>query len=114
MLGFLGAFVMTLGFALPALLSSPPPRWRACRLRCSPSATAERWWCRCSAARPGISPAASAFAFLPIALSALPLLIVPPMIRFNRTRGHGIGVEEYLMPNPTLARRHQPAGRAAR
>jgi MFS transporter, CP family, cyanate transporter len=28
-----------------------------------------------------------AFAFLPIALSALPLLIVPPMIRFNRTRG---------------------------
>ena len=28
-----------------------------------------------------------AFAFVPIALSALPLLVVPPAIHFNRTRG---------------------------
>ena len=86
MLGFLGAFVMTLGFALPALLSSPSEmaRMSAAMFTVSYSGALVVSVLSGAAWDLGGSPA---FAFLPIALSALPLLVVPPMIRFKRAHG---------------------------
>lgn len=86
MLGFLGAFVMTLGFALPALLSSPSEMARMSAAMFTVSYSGALVVSVLSGAAWDLS-GRPAFAFLPIALSALPLLIVPPMIRFNRTHG---------------------------
>jgi len=86
MLGFLGAFVMTLGFALPALLSSPSEMARMSAAMFTVSYSGALVVSVLSGAAWDLA-GSPAFAFLPIALSALPLLIVPPMIRFNRTHG---------------------------
>jgi CP family cyanate transporter-like MFS transporter len=84
-LGFLGAVVLTLGFALPALLgaSSDVARMSAAMFTISysealvVSVLSGAAWDLAGSAR---------FAFLPIALSALPLLFVPRMIQFRRSR----------------------------
>jgi CP family cyanate transporter-like MFS transporter len=81
-LGFLGAFVMTGGFALPALLTTPEnvARLSAAMFTVSYgealviSVLSGAAWDLAGSAR---------FAFLPIALSAVPLLIVPNLIRFH-------------------------------
>ena len=86
MLGFLGAFVMTLGFALPALLSSPSEMARMSAAMFTVSYSGALVVSVLSGAAWDLA-GSPAFAFLPIALSAPPLLIVPPMIRFNRTHG---------------------------
>jgi MFS transporter, CP family, cyanate transporter len=86
MLGFLGAFVMTLGFALPALLSSPSEMARMSAAMFTVSYSGALGVSVLSGAAWDLA-GSPAFAFLPIALSALPLLVVPPMIRFNRTHG---------------------------
>ena len=86
MLGFLGAFVMTLGFALPALLSSPSEMARMSAAMFTVSYSGALVVSVLSGAAWDLA-GSPAFAFLPIALSALPLLIVPPMIQFNRTHG---------------------------
>jgi MFS transporter, CP family, cyanate transporter len=86
MLGFLGAFVMTLGFALPALLSSPSEMARMSAAMFTVSYSGALVVSVLSGAAWDLA-GSPAFAFLPIALSALPLLVVPPMIRFNRTHG---------------------------
>jgi CP family cyanate transporter-like MFS transporter len=82
-LGFLGAFVMTGGFALPALLTTPEDvaRLSAAMFTVSygealvVSVLSGAAWDLAGSAR---------FAFLPIALSAVPLLIVPSLIRFHQ------------------------------
>jgi len=81
-LGFLGAFVMTGGFALPALLTTPEDvaRLSAAMFTVSygealvVSVLSGAAWDLAGSAR---------FAFLPIALSAVPLLVVPNLIRFH-------------------------------
>jgi MFS transporter, CP family, cyanate transporter len=83
LLGFLGAFVLTLGFALPALLgaSSDVARMSAAMFTISyseallVSVLSGAAWDLAGSAR---------FAFLPIAFSALPLLFVPAAIPFRR------------------------------
>jgi MFS transporter, CP family, cyanate transporter len=85
-LGFLGAAVLTLGLALPALLSGPTEVARTAAgmftisysegLLISVLSGAAWDW--------GGDPS---FAFLPIAASALPLLFVPAAIRFHRPPG---------------------------
>jgi MFS transporter, CP family, cyanate transporter len=82
-LGFLGAFVLTLGFALPALLGaqSDVARMSAAMFTISyseallVSVLSGAAWDLAANAR---------FAFLPIALSAVPLLFMPLMIPFRR------------------------------
>jgi MFS transporter, CP family, cyanate transporter len=83
MLGFLGAFVMTLGFALPALLSGPSDMARMSAAMFTVSYSGAVAVSVLSGAAWDLAGNPS-FAFLPIALSALPLLVVPPMIRFGR------------------------------
>src|SRR5215510_12124268 len=88
LLGFLGAFVMTLGFALPALLTAPPDvaRLSAAMFTISygealvVSVLSGAAWDLAGSPR---------FAFLPIAISALPLLFMPAVIRFHRPRDAG-------------------------
>jgi MFS transporter, CP family, cyanate transporter len=83
-LGFLGAFVLTLGFALPALLGaqSDVARMSAAMFTISYSEAlaisvlSGVAWDVAGSAR---------FAFLPIALSALPLLFLPLVIPFRRS-----------------------------
>jgi MFS transporter, CP family, cyanate transporter len=83
-LGFLGAFVLTLGFALPALLGaqSDVARMSAAMFTISYSEAliisvlSGAAWDLAASAR---------FAFLPIALSAVPLLFMPLVIPFRRT-----------------------------
>jgi MFS transporter, CP family, cyanate transporter len=83
-LGFLGAFVLTLGFALPALLGaqSDVARMSAAMFTISYSEAliisvlSGAAWDLAASAR---------FAFLPIALSAAPLLFMPLVIPFRRT-----------------------------
>jgi CP family cyanate transporter-like MFS transporter len=87
-LGFLGAFVMTAGFALPALLTAPSDvaRMSAAMFTISygealvVSVLSGAAWDLAGSAR---------FAFLPIAISALPLLFVPAAIRFHRPQDAG-------------------------
>jgi MFS transporter, CP family, cyanate transporter len=82
-LGFLGAFVLTLGFALPALLGaqSDVARMSAAMFTISYSEAlvisvlSGVAWDVAGSAR---------FAFLPIALSAVPLLFMPLVIPFRR------------------------------
>jgi MFS transporter, CP family, cyanate transporter len=87
-LGFLGAFVMTGGFALPALLTAPSDvaRMSAAMFTISYSEALVVSVLSGAAWDIGGSPR---FAFLPIAISALPLLFVPAMIRFHRPQGAG-------------------------
>lgn len=87
-LGFLGAFVMTGGFALPALLTAPSDvaRMSAAMFTISYSEALVVSVLSGAAWDLGGSPR---FAFLPIAISALPLLFVPAMIRFRRPQGAG-------------------------
>jgi CP family cyanate transporter-like MFS transporter len=82
-LGFLGAFVLTLGFALPALLGaqSDVARMSAAMFTISysealiVSVLSGAAWDLAGSAR---------FAFLPIGLSAVPLLFMPAVIPFRR------------------------------
>jgi MFS transporter, CP family, cyanate transporter len=84
-LGFVGAFVMTLGFALPVLLGAPSElaRLSAGMFTISYSEALVVSVLSGAAWDLGGSPL---FAFLPIALSALPLLVLPPTIGFKRRR----------------------------
>jgi CP family cyanate transporter-like MFS transporter len=82
-LGFSGAGVLTLGFALPPLLSAPSDVARLSAAMFTigygealvVSVLGGAAWDLGGSAR---------FAFLPIAVSALPLLLVPAAIRFHR------------------------------
>jgi CP family cyanate transporter-like MFS transporter len=82
-LGFLGAFVLTLGFALPALLSAPTDvaRMSAAMFTISYSESLIVAVLSGAAWDLGGSPR---FAFLPMAFALLPLLVVPATIRFHR------------------------------
>jgi hypothetical protein len=82
-LGFLTAVVLTLGFALPPLLSAPAgvARMSAAMFTISYSEALLVAVLSGAAWDFGGSPQ---FAFLPIAISALPLLFVPAAIRFHR------------------------------
>ena len=84
-LGFVGAYVMTLGFALPVLLGAPSElaRMSAAMFTISYSEALVVSVLSGAAWDLGGSPL---FAFLPIALSALPLLILPPTLDFKRRR----------------------------
>jgi MFS transporter, CP family, cyanate transporter len=82
-LGFLTAVVLTLGFALPPLLSAPAgvARMSAAMFTISYSEALVVAVLSGAAWDFGGSPQ---FAFLPIAISALPLLFVPPALPFHR------------------------------
>ena len=82
-LGFLGAFVMTGGFALPALLTAPSDVARLSAAMFTISYSEALVVSVLSGAAWDLGGSAR-FAFLPIAISALPLLFVPAMIRFHR------------------------------
>jgi CP family cyanate transporter-like MFS transporter len=85
-LGFLGAFVLTIGFALPALLSAPADvaRMSAAMFTLSYSEALLISVLSGAAWDLGGSPR---FAFLPMAMALTPLLVVPATIRFHRTVG---------------------------
>jgi hypothetical protein len=85
-LGFLGAFVLTLGFALPALLSAPTDvaRMSAAMFTISYSESLIIAVLSGAAWDLGGSPR---FAFLPMAFALLPLLVVPATIPFRRPTG---------------------------
>jgi CP family cyanate transporter-like MFS transporter len=88
-LGFLGAFVLTLGFALPALLGaqSDVARMSAAMFTISYSEAlvisvlSGAAWDLAANAR---------FAFVPIALSAVPLLFLPVLIPFRRRNRNAV------------------------
>jgi len=82
-LGFLGAFVMTGGFALPALLTAPEDVARMSAAMFTISYSEALVVSVASGAAWDIAGSAR-YAFVPIALSAVPLLIVPGFIRFHR------------------------------
>jgi CP family cyanate transporter-like MFS transporter len=84
-LGFLGAFVLTIGFALPALLSAPADvaRMSAAMFTISYSEGLVIAVLSGAAWDLGGSPR---FAFLPMAIALTPLLILPATIRFERPR----------------------------
>ncbi len=84
-LGFLTAVVLTLGFALPPLLSAPAgvARMSAAMFTISYSEALVVAVLSGAAWDFGGSPQ---FAFLPIAISALPLLFVPAALPFHRPR----------------------------
>jgi MFS transporter, CP family, cyanate transporter len=82
-LGFLGAVVFTLCFALPPLLSAPSDVARVSAAMFTISYSEGLFVSVLSGAAwdVGGNPR---FAFIPIAVSALPLLIVPATVRFQR------------------------------
>jgi MFS transporter, CP family, cyanate transporter len=84
-LGFLGAFVLTIGFALPALLSAPADvaRMSAAMFTISYSEALLISVLSGAAWDLGGSPR---FAFLPMAMALTPLLVVPAIVRFRRPR----------------------------
>ena len=82
-LGFLGAFVLTLGFALPALLGAQSDVARMSAAMFTISYSEALLISVLSGAAWDVGGSAS-FAFLPIALSAVPLLFMPLVIRFRR------------------------------
>jgi MFS transporter, CP family, cyanate transporter len=88
LLGFLGAFVMTGGFALPALLTAPSDVARLSAAMFTISYSEALVVSVLSGAAWDLGGSAR-FAFLPIAISALPLLFVPTMIQFHRPRDAG-------------------------
>jgi MFS transporter, CP family, cyanate transporter len=83
LLGFLGAVMFTLAFALPAILGDPSDvaRISAAMFTISYSGAVVVSVVSGAAWDLGGSPC---FAFLPVALSALPLVLVPFTIRFHR------------------------------
>ena len=85
-LGFTGAVILTLGFALPALLSAPADvaRMSAAMFTISYSEGLVIAVLSGAAWDLGGSPR---FAFLPMAIALTPLLILPATIRFHRPRG---------------------------
>ena len=82
-LGFLGAFVLTLGFALPALLGAQSDVARMSAAMFTISYSEALLISVLSGAAWDLAGSAR-FAFLPIALSAVPLLVMPLVIRFRR------------------------------
>lgn len=82
-LGFIGAVVMVLGFALPPLLTVPAdvPRLSAAMFTISYS---EALVVSVSSGAVWDAGGRAWLAFLPIGMSALPLLFVPPAIRLGR------------------------------
>jgi MFS transporter, CP family, cyanate transporter len=82
-LGFLTAVVLTLGFALPPLLSAPGGVTRMSAAMFTISYTEALFIAVLSGAAWDFSGSPQ-FAFLPIAISALPLLFVPAAIPFHR------------------------------
>ncbi len=82
-LGFLGAVVMTGGFALPALLTTPSDVARMSAAMFTISYSEALVVSVLSGAAWDLGGSAR-FAFLPIAISALPLLFVPAVIDFHR------------------------------
>ena len=82
-LGFLGAFVLTLGFALPALLGAQSDVARMSAAMFTISYSEALAISVLSGAAWDIAGSAR-FAFLPIALSAVPLLFMPLVIPFRR------------------------------
>jgi MFS transporter, CP family, cyanate transporter len=85
-LGFLGAFVLTIGFALPALLGTPADVARMSAAMFTISYSESLVISVLSGAAWDLS-GNPRFAFLPMALALTPLLIVPATIRFKRPRG---------------------------
>ena len=83
-LGFLGAFVLTLGFALPALLGAQSDVARMSAAMFTISYSEALVVSVLSGAAWDVAGSAR-FAFLPIALSALPLLFMPLVIPFRRS-----------------------------
>ena len=82
-LGFLGAFVLTLGFALPALLGAQSDVARMSAAMFTISYSEALIVSVLSGAAWDVTGSAR-FAFLPIALSAVPLLFMPAVIPFRR------------------------------
>ena len=83
-LGFLGAIVLTLGFALPALLGAQSDVARMSAAMFTISYSEALAISVLSGAAWDVAGSAR-FAFLPIALSALPLLFLPLLIPFRRS-----------------------------
>jgi CP family cyanate transporter-like MFS transporter len=83
-LGFLGAFVLTLGFALPALLGAQSDVARMSAAMFTISYSEALVVSVLSGAAWDVAGSAR-FAFLPIALSAVPLLFMPLVIPFRRS-----------------------------
>jgi MFS transporter, CP family, cyanate transporter len=88
-LGFLGAFVLTLGFALPALLGAQSDVARMSAAMFTISYSEALAISVLSGAAWDIAGSAR-FAFVPIALSAVPLLVMPLVIPFRRTNRNGV------------------------
>jgi MFS transporter, CP family, cyanate transporter len=89
MLGFLGAFVLTLGFALPALLGAQSDVARMSAAMFTISYSEALVVSVLSGAAWDVAGSAR-FAFLPIALSAVPLLFMPVLIPFRRTNRNAV------------------------
>jgi CP family cyanate transporter-like MFS transporter len=81
-LGFVGAAVLTLGFALPALLSAPSDVGRVSAAMFTISYSEGLLISVLSGAAWDLGGSPH-FAFLPIAISVLPLLFVPAVINFR-------------------------------
>jgi CP family cyanate transporter-like MFS transporter len=88
-LGFLGAFVLTLGFALPALLGAESDVARMSAAMFTISYSEALVISVLSGAAWDVAGSAR-FAFLPIALSAVPLLFMPLLIPFRRTNQNAV------------------------
>jgi hypothetical protein len=82
-LGFAGAFSLALGFALPALLCAPGDVARTSAATFAIGYGATVIYAVVSGAVLDLTGDARA-AFVPIALSALPLLLLPSTLRFAR------------------------------
>jgi CP family cyanate transporter-like MFS transporter len=82
-LGFLGAVVLTLGFALPPLLSTSADVARMSAAMFTISYSEGLIVSVLSGAAWDLT-GSPRFAFLPIAISALPLVFVPALVRFHR------------------------------
>jgi CP family cyanate transporter-like MFS transporter len=88
-LGFLGAFVLTLGFALPALLGAQSDVARMSAAMFTISYSEALIVSVLSGAAWDVAGSAR-FAFLPIALSAVPLLFMPLLIPFRRINQNAV------------------------
>jgi len=82
-LGFLGAVVFTLGFALPPLLSAPADVARVSAAMFTISYSESLLVCVFSGAAADFGGNLR-FAFIPIAISASPLVLLPATVRFQR------------------------------
>jgi CP family cyanate transporter-like MFS transporter len=83
LLGFLGAFVLTLGFALPALLTEPSDVARMSAAMFTISYSEGLFVAVLSGAAWDLT-GSPRFAFLPMAIALSALLVVPLFIRFRR------------------------------